>query len=580
MRFRLTPSSRAPALVLALMTGLATTATAQLGERAIPGTYAITNARIVPVSGPAIDRGTIVIRDGLIVAVGAAVTAPADARIIDGAGLSVYPGLIDGLSNLGVPTRRGGGAGGSAAGGGGGGPFGQGGGAAQQQAMSAPNSEHPVGLQPELRMVDIMEFEGDVLDAPRGAGITTVLAAPRDGIFMGQSAVINLAGSSAQDMLVRSPVALHIGFTPVRGQGYPNSLLGVFASLRQMLLDAQRYRDVQAAYARSPRGMRRPENDNSLAALVPVLAKEIPVIMLANSQREIERALDLASEFGLRAYIAGGEEAWTVTDRLKRENVPVIATLNFPRRTGTTSEDADPEPLRLLQSRVDIPRNPGKLANAGVRVAFTSGGVGMADFLNNVRSAVDGGMTRDQALRALTLTPAELYGVADRVGSIESGKIANLTVVRGDLFDRSARVTQVFIDGRPMTVRTPAADAGTANAASGTWTITATFAEGDRTITLNLRQEGEQLRGGIQGALGSGEIGNGSLSGGELKFTVPVTLGQTSEEATFIGTLTGNVMRGSVQIVGHPNGTFVGTRPGAENRPGAGRAGGQRPPAE
>jgi imidazolonepropionase-like amidohydrolase len=563
-----------PALALTLASGFATTATAQLGERAIPGTYAITNARIVPVSGPAVERGTIVIRDGLIVAVGASASVPADARVIDGTGLSVYPGLIDALSNLGVPAPRQSGAGG---GGGGGGFFGQA--APPQSAISAPNSEHPLGLQPELRILDVLRFEGDALDAPRGAGITATLTAPRDGIFMGQSAMINLDGSSVQDMLLRSPVALHVGFTPVRGQGYPNSLLGVFASLRQMLLDAQRYRDIQAAYARNPRGMRRPDNDNSLAALQPVLAKEMPVIMLANSQREIERALDLAAEFGLRSYIAGGEEAWRVADRLKRENVPVLATLNFPRPPANVSADADPEPIRVLQSRVDIPRNAGKLANAGVRVAFTSGGVGMAEFLNNVRTAVAEGMSRDQAVRALTLTPAELFGVADRIGSIEVGKIANLTVVRGDLFDRASRVTQVFIDGRPMTVRAPAAEAASANAATGTWTITATFAEGDRTITLNLRQEGEQLRGGIQGALGSGEINNGSLSGGELRFTVPVTLGQTSEEATFTGTLTGNVMRGSVQIVGHPNGTFVGTRPDGGTRPGAGRPA-QRPPTE
>jgi len=559
--------TRIPALA-ALMTGIATTATAQLGERAIPGTYAITNARIVPVSGPAVDRGTIVIRDGLIIAVGPTVAAPADARIIDGAGLSVYPGFIDALSNVGVPARAQGG-------GGGGNPFAQ---AAGPSPVAAPNSEHPVGLQPELRIIDVLRVEADALDGPRGAGITATLTAPRDGIFMGQSAVINLAGSSAQDMLVRSPVALHVGFTPIRG-GYPGSLMGVFASLRQMLLDAQRYRDIQAAYARSPRGMRRPDNDHSLAALVPALAKEMPVVMHANSQREIERALDLATEFGLRPIIAGGEEAWRVADRLKRENVPVIATLNFPRRAGSTTEDADPEPLRLLQSRVDAPRNPGKLANAGIRVVFTSGGVGMADFLTNFRKAVESGMPRDQALRSLTLTPAELYGVADRIGSIETGKIANLTLVRGDVFDRASRVTQVFIDGRPTTVRAPAAETADANPASGTWTITATFAEGERTVTLNLRQEGENLRGSIQGALGSGDINNGTLtSGGDLKFSVPIVIGQTSEEATFAGTLTGNIMRGSVTIVGRPNGTFVGTRP-AGDRPAGGRTPAQRPPS-
>jgi len=582
MRVRLstlsTPASRTVAAGFLLTLGFATVAMAQLGERAIPGVYAITNARVMPVSGPPLERGTIVIRDGLIVAVGAAVAAPADARIIDGTGLTVYPGLIDGLSSLGVPAPRQQGGGG---GGGGGGAFLalQ---AGQQPAAppaSAPNSLHPVGLQPELRTIDLLRFEGDALDAARGAGITATLTAPRDGIFMGQSALINLSGATVQDMLVRSPVALHVGFTPLRSGGYPNSLMGVFSSLRQMLLDAQRYRDIQAAYARSPRGLRRPDNDASLAALQPVLTKELPVIMLVNSRREIERALDLANEFGLRAYIAGGEEAWTIADRLKRENVPVIATLNFPRRAANTSDDADPEPMRVLQSRVDIPRNPGKLANAGVRVALSSGGMsGMADFVTNLRKAVDDGMPRDAALRALTLTPAELYGVADRLGSIETGKIANLTIVRGDLFSTGGRITQVFIDGRPMTVRPPAAaDANAASPASGTWTVTATLGGADRAITLSLQQEGERLRGTMQGALGSGDISNASIgANGDLRFTVPVLIEGTTEEATFTGTLTGNSMRGSVQITGHPNGTFVGTRPSAGGQ--GGRPGGQRPP--
>ena len=566
MRSRFT---RVP-VAAAMLMGLATSAAAQLGvsERAVPGTYAITNARIVPVSGPAIERGTIVVRNGLIVSVGASVPVPADAAIVDGAGHTVYPGLIDAVSNLGIPTPRTQ----QGAGGGGGGGFG---GQAAAPAITAPNSLHPVGLQPELQMIDVLRFEGDALDAPRGAGITATLAAPRDGIFQGQSAFINLAGSNAQEMLVRSPVALHVGFTPLRGLGFPGSLLGVFAAQRQMLLDAQRYRELQTAYARNPRGMRRPDTDPSLAALQPVLSKEMPVVMIANTQREIERALDMASEFGLRAYIAGGEEAWRVSDRLRRESVPVIATLNFPRRAANVDADADPEPLRVLQSRVDIPRNPGKLANAGVKVAFMSAGVGMSDFLANVRKAVTDGMTRDQALRALTLTPAELYGVADRLGSIETGKIANLTMVRGDLFDASSRVTQVFIDGRPIAVRAPAV-ADNANApAAGTWNVTATVAEGDRTLTLSLQQEGERLRGNIQGALGQSDIANGSIgSNGELRFTVPVTLGQTSEEATFIGTMTGNIIRGAVTIIGRPNGTFVATRPGQGGRPG-----GQRPPS-
>jgi hypothetical protein len=256
--------------------------------------------------------------------------------------------------------------------------------------------------------------------------------------------------------------------------------------------------------------------------------------------------------------------------------VPVIATLNFPRRTAAPDPDAEPETIRLLQSRVDIPRNPGKLSTAGIRVAFTSGGVTMTDYLSNVRKAVTDGMNKDAALRSLTMTPAELFGVADRLGSIEQGKIANLTLVRGDLFDASSRVTQVFVDGHPFAVRAPAATTADNAGMAGAWNITATFAEGDRTLTLTVTQEGERIRGSIQGTLGTNDIVNGSVSStGELRFSVPVNLGGTSEEANFSGTMTGNSIRGSIQIIGHPNGTFIGSRSGA----GGGRPGQRPPPA-
>src|SRR5215813_2210784 len=211
-------------------------------------TYATTNARIVLVSAPAIEKGTIVIRDGLITAVSANAAVPADARVIDGAGLTVYPGLIDGNTSLGMPqaspspaAARGGG--------GGGGQFGGG----PAPMSSALNSTNPPGLQPEIQAADYVRPGGDQIDNARNAGITTALTAPRTGIFIGQSALIDLAGDSAQEMIVRSPVALHVGFTSLRGV-YPGSLMGVFSAIRQAFLDAQRYDEAQKIYARSPRG--------------------------------------------------------------------------------------------------------------------------------------------------------------------------------------------------------------------------------------------------------------------------------------------------------------------------------------
>src|SRR6185437_4987940 len=267
---------RALVPVLASALAAAPAAQAQLGtahSRRAPDVFAITNAKIVTGIGPAIERGTVVVRDGLIAAVGGAVQAPADARVIDGAGLTIYPGLIDANSSLGIGPE---GATTTAAATRGGRGGGRGAAPAQQGAP--------------LAAADLVHPEDDAFDGPQSAGITTALTAAPTGIFRGLSALIDLNGANAQAMIVKAPVAEHIGFVAQRGGGYPGSLLGVFAALRQELLDAQHYAAVQAAYAKNPRGMHRPETDPSLEALQPVLSRQIPVIMEASSQREIERA--------------------------------------------------------------------------------------------------------------------------------------------------------------------------------------------------------------------------------------------------------------------------------------------------
>src|SRR6185503_1958713 len=229
-------------------------------QRNATDTYAITNARIVPVSGPIIERGTVVIRDGLIAAVGAAIVTPADARVIDGSGLNIYPGLIDSSTSLGIPQPSPSPSPSVSPAGG----FGQ---LRQSVQLVALNSTQPPGLQPEVLAEDFLKPGGEQIESARNVGIATALTVPVQGIWMGQSALINLAGNTPQQMIVRSPVAMHVGFAPLRSGTYPNSLMGEFAALRQNLLDAQRYRETQQAYERSPRGIRRPEQNRSLAAL-------------------------------------------------------------------------------------------------------------------------------------------------------------------------------------------------------------------------------------------------------------------------------------------------------------------------
>jgi len=518
-------------------------------------TYAITNARIVPVSGATIERGTVVIRDGLIAAVGANVAAPADARIIDGNGLTVYPGLIDSYTNLGLPEAA------PSPSPGGGFGFFQ---AAPRPSPSGPNSTQPVGLQPEVMVDDVVRPGGTEIETARNLGITTALTLPRSGIWMGQSALINLAGETPQQMIVRSPVAMHVSFTPLRS-GYPGSLMGVFSTLRQMLLDAQRYREAIQIYERSPRGTRRPDVDKSLASLIPVLEGRLPVVMFANSEREIARALDLSEEFKLKTIIAGGREADKLADRLEKQSVPVLLSLNLPRRTTAALPEADPESLRILRERVAAQQTAGKLARARVKFAFQSGSLtNMSDLLPNVGRTIANGLSAEDALRAFTIWPAEILGVTNQLGSIETGKIANLAIVRGNLFDRGSRVTQLFIDGRPVDLRPATTGGGDSRPnVSGSWSLSIDFGQGAATATLNLQQEGETLRGAMQGPFGSRDISNASVSGtGEVRFSVPLNVEGQTREATFTGTLSGNEIRGAVNVEGRSPGTFTATRSG------------------
>ena len=528
-------------------------------------TYAITNAKIVTVSGATIDRGTVVVRDGLIAAVGANATVPADARIIDGTGLTVYPGVFDANTTLGIPRPS---PSPGAGGGGGGfqGLFGQ-----SAPSATSPNSTQLPGMQPEILASDLIRPGGNEIESARNAGITTAQTAPRGNVFLGQSAIINLAGDTPQQMIVRSPVALYVGLQPVGGGQYPGSLMGVFSSVRQMLLDARRYREMNDIYERNPRGLKRPAPDKSLEALQPVIAGRMPIVMQADSEREIDRVLDLAKEFNVKMIVNGGREADRVAARLKAMNVPVLLSLNFPKRTTAASPEADPEPLRVLRERVEAPKTAGRLASAGVRFAFQSGGMAsIGDYFSNAAKAVDNGLPHDDAVRALTSWSADVLGVGSQLGSIEVGKIANLTITRGDLLAKDRRVAHVFIDGKPVDLRpaTPSADRG--SNVSGTWSLTVNLTgsgneKQELTATLNLRQETDRLTGSLSGALGSGTIVNGSISGSDVNFTVPITLTAPASQTTdaiFTGSVTGNQMTGTVQVVGRGAGTFTATRAG------------------
>lgn len=450
------PSLRMGAVAALFVAGAAPPSrlAAQASDRAVPATYAITNARIVPGSGPAIEHGTVVVRNGLIAAVGANVSAPADARVVDGTGLTVYPGLVDAYSSLGIPAPAA-----NAGGGRGGAAFA----AASAEPQGQPTADHPQGITPEVQAVDLMKVDASTFDGPRSAGITTTLTAPASGYLKGSAVLVDLTDQDLADGVVKAPAAMTMAFSRGRGfgggrGGYPGSLMGIFAAFRQEILDAQRYGTWKAMYAKNPRGIERPPMDPGLEALQPLLAGDIPIVFEANSAREISRAIDLAKEFKLKAIIAGGEEADQCIPQLKSAGIPVLLSLDFPKRAAT---DTAPQLLATLEERVNAPKVAGRLAAAGIPFAFSSGGItNWSDFLGNAGKAVADGLNGDAAVKALTLGAAQILGVDQQLGSIEVGKIANLTVTKGELFDEGVKVETVFIDGRQITPETVTTTAG------------------------------------------------------------------------------------------------------------------------
>lgn len=522
--------------------------------------YAITNGKIVTVSGATIEKGTIVVRNGLIEAVGANVTTPADAQIFDATGLTVYPGFFDALTTLGLQTRPAT----PPAGGPGGGPQAA---AAATAAQPTSNSNYPAGLRPEDMTSDDLRAGEAQFEAARNAGFTSVLTVGRGGIFNGQSAVINLAGESVSAMTVRSPYALHISYTTL-GQVYPQSLLGTFSAIRQMFYDAKRLEDWQKAYAANPKGMKRPDNDRSLEALFPYIGGKAPVVFNANTEREIIRSIDLIRAFKLSGVIAGGQEAWKVADRLKANNIPVLLSLNFPKRTTAAAPDADPESIETLRLRAETPKGAGKLAAAGVKFAFQSGGATtLADFFTNAGKAVENGLSKDAAIRAMTLGAAEVLGVDNRLGSIEAGKIANLAIVKGDVFSKDRFVAQTIVDGKVFEQKEPAKPApvrgsgsgnptGTAPPTttsapepanvSGGYTITIDVPGSPIQATLNFTQSGSTLTGTFTTDAGAAPIRDGRVTANGFSFATTVPYGGQNIDITVQGSIAGNQISGSL----------------------------------
>jgi len=395
-----------------------------------PSVYAITHAKIFTLAGSPIEDGTLVIRDGKIAAVGPSVEVPAGAQVIDAKGLQVYPGLFDSITQMGL---------------------------SEIGAVNATVDTTETGnYNPDVVAATAISPSSEHIPVTRASGITEVLAVPASGGFDsgggrgtlgGQASAIHLAGWTIDEMLIKKSAAMVLNFPEIQTQTFDFS---TFSRKEKPFTDAKQEYDKQIneltdwmdrarhyAQAMEKGSVSKYDRDLKLEALAPVVRGELPVLVFADHARDIRNAVEFCDKQKLKMVLAGGEEAFKVKDLLRSKDVPVILrpVLSLPE------EEDDPYDRELSQ--------PAELAAAGVKIAIASFDNSFARRLGqNAANAVAYGLPYDQALRAVTINPAQVFGLGSQIGTLELGKIANVIITNGDPLELKTDVKYLFIKGQ------------------------------------------------------------------------------------------------------------------------------------
>ena len=417
-------SSRA--LALALTASLAIPAWTQT---AAPASYAIKGGKVFTLAGPAIENGTVLIRDGKIAAVGAGIAIPQDAQVIDATGLEVYPGMFDPVTQIGLN---------------------------EVSAVSATVDVSELGdYNPELVAATAVNPASAHIAVTRASGITEVIAAPgttgfdlqSGGLIAGQASAFNLAGWTMDEMQINRSVAMVINWPSIQTRTFD---FATFSIKEKPYADVKKEYDKSVntlgdwmdrarhyAQAKEKGSPTLYERDLKLEALVPVVEGKLPVLVVADEARDIRNAVDFCTKQNLRMILGSGAEAWKVKELLKEKKIPVVLapTNRLPEQEDTPYDKPYTEPSELFA--------------AGIPIAFSSFGTAFSRRLPQYAgTAVAYGLPHDEALKAVMLNAAQMFGLADQLGTLETGKIANVIVTSGDPLELQTQVRYLFIKGQ------------------------------------------------------------------------------------------------------------------------------------
>ncbi len=521
----------------ALMVGIGMLSAPAIAQRPEPPPfYAIRDAQVVTAPGHVLERATVLIADGLIEAVGADLEIPADAWVIDGTGLVVYPGLIDAMTTLGqAPPESG--------------PPSAGPERSGRDQPTIRGPEDRPQTTPWKSAADLLIDDDGRIESWREAGFTAAVTVPEGGIFPGQATLIHLGESEKDERVIATPVAQRIVLAG-RSRTFPGSLMGRISYIQQVLSDAQYSAQVRKLYERSPVGRERPLYDRAIDPIREAVEVGVPFFLPADHGHEIDRMLAIAERWQLRPILVGGQAAYARAAMLGTSNAAVVVNLDWPEADKNEDPDAD-TPLPTLYHHRMAPSTPAALLEAGVEIAFTSGELsGPSMLFEKLRTAIDAGLSVDDALEALTLGAARILGVEDQLGSIAAGKIANLVLASAEPWAEDVEIKAVFVDGKKYESRPDDEESEPPSVnVSGSWALELTTPGGVRQLTaeLNMKDDGK-VSGEITSERGTRAIKDGKVADDMLTFKTQRTMGPRTVEAKYTLTVTGETVDGSLSV--------------------------------
>lgn len=514
-------------LFLGLVCFLASLSPALRPEDDLHRAWAVKDCRIVTQAGAPIVKGTVVIRDGLIQAVGETVAIPEDAEVIDGNGLTAYPGLTDSLGNalLKLPEQT----------------------YDQTKVLTGQYTDEDRGIKPGLKAFDHFEITKSTLEKYHKAGFTAAQVLPERGVFTGQASVFSLSDTDKNIGMILRDTCLGVGFSVSSFMIYPSSLMGVVAMIRQEFSDAAYYDRHSDRWMKEMRGISRPEYSVKQDLLSDYAAGRKPVVFFCRNQNDIRRAIGLADELKLDYFICDlGNEAFRTIPELKKAKARVLLPLTFKIPSTSIHAQKGNEEREKAEKELYV-KNPARIAEAGIPFAFSSLGTDDADSLMEaIRKAIENGLPQEKALDALTVKAAEFIGLPKALGTIEAGKIANLALVDGEILAKDSKVKFVFADGKKFELKEPEVKEGaqpTVNI-TGKWEIS--IEEAGLKLNMDFVQEDAALSGKLTTPFGIFDFSGGTVSGNEIYFEMNISVGGQDIDLYFTGVVEDDRMTGTV----------------------------------